>query len=150
MHYSFPWSRFKRQHNGGLGIMHFPKVFPLERHKRKWSSKEGSHFRRLNHQVMMEMLMWLKIKLMLLVLQPCSLTLSHPLDAYCHMCRKRLLKTSWQYEKLLKTSNFSFCHKVFNFFQELYLQIYRDFPYIWVDIFKVVSCRFDVCGKGLN
>ena len=40
-----------------------------------------------------------------------------PIDACWHICNRRLLKTSWQKETLLKTSNVSFCHNVFNFFQ---------------------------------
>ena len=35
-------------------------------------------------------------------------------DVFWRLCSRRLLKTLWQKEKLLITSNFSFCHNVFN------------------------------------
>ena len=73
-----------------------------------------------------------------------------PIDAFWHICSRWLLKTSWQKKKLLKTSNFFFCHNGFNFFFRNYTLIYRDFPYFWVDIFKVVCCRFVACGKGVK
>ena len=28
--------------------------------------------------------------------------------------------------------------------------ICREFPYSWLNVFKVISCRFVVCGKGLS
>ena len=40
-----------------------------------------------------------------------------PIDAFWCIRSRRLLKTWWQKEKLLKTSNFSFCHNVFDYFQ---------------------------------
>ena len=76
------------------------------------------------------------------------LTLPH-IDAFWRICSRRFLKISWQKKKLLKKSNFSFCHNVFTFFFSNYTYNSRDFPYFWVDIFKVICCRFSVCGKGL-
>ena len=66
-----------------------------------------------------------------------------------HLQQTTFLKTLWQKEKLLKKSNISYCHNVFTFFSN-YTFNYRDFPYYWVDAFKVVCCRFVVCGKGLK
>ena len=50
------------------------------------------------------------------------------IDAFWRICSRRLLKTQWQKETLLKTSNSSFCHNVFYFFSN-YTYNYRDFPY---------------------
>ena len=47
-----------------------------------------------------------------------------PIDALWRICSRRLLKTSWQTEKLLTMSNFSFCHDVFNSFR-YYTFIFR-------------------------
>ena len=52
-------------------------------------------------------------------------------------------------EKLLKTSNFHFA-TMFSAFFSNYTYKYRDFPYFWVDIFKVVCCKFAVCGARVN
>ena len=38
---------------------------------------------------------------------------------FLHVCSTSLLKTLWEKEKLLVTSNFSFCHSVFNPFGEI-------------------------------
>ena len=70
-------------------------------------------------------------------------------DAFWRLCNVRLLKTLWQKEKLLKTSNLSFCYNVFNFFSSNYTFIFGDFPWFCLDVFKVVCCGFVVCGKGL-
>ena len=37
----------------------------------------------------------------------------------------------------------------FSIFSSNYTYIYRDFPYFWVDILKIIWCRIVVCGKGL-
>ena len=41
-------------------------------------------------------------------------------DTFWHPWETSLLKTQWEKEKLLVTSNFSFSHSVFNPFEELY------------------------------
>ena len=69
---------------------------------------------------------------------------------FWRICSRRLMKTLWQKEKLLKTSNYSFCHTVFNFFFSNYTFIYRDFPCCYLNVFKVICCRFVLCGKGLT
>ena len=56
------------------------------------------------------------------------------IDAFWHLCNRRLLKLLWQKKKLLMMSNFSICH--------------NDFNYTCIFNFKVVCCRFIVCGKG--
>ena len=38
---------------------------------------------------------------------------------FLRVCSTRLLKTLWEKEKLLVTSNFSFSHSVFKLFEEL-------------------------------
>ena len=37
-------------------------------------------------------------------------------DTFWRICRRRLLKTFWQNEKLLMMSNFYICHNVFNYY----------------------------------
>ena len=44
---------------------------------------------------------------------------------YQHVCITSLLKTLWEKEKLLDTSNFSFSHSVFNPFGELNCQFHQ-------------------------
>ena len=66
--------------------------------------------------------------------------------AFWRLCKDDFLKTCWQKKKLLKTSNFSFIHHVFNSIQLLYFHLKGVF---FVFVFKVVGCRFVVCGKGL-
>ena len=56
------------------------------------------------------------------------------IDAFWCLCSKQLLKTWRQKKKLLKTSNFSFCHHVFNSVQLLYFHLK------WVSNFVQV-CR---------
>ena len=53
-------------------------------------------------------------------------------------------KTIWQKEKLLRTSNFSFCHNVSTLFS------YRDFLYFGLNVYKVICCRFVVYGEGIT
>ena len=43
------------------------------------------------------------------------------------ICSRRLLKTKWQKKKLLITSNFSFCHIVFNSIKNILLLIEFSF-----------------------
>ena len=38
-----------------------------------------------------------------------------PKDTFWNICSRRLLKTLWQKEKFINTSNSSFCHNVFNY-----------------------------------
>ena len=60
-----------------------------------------------------------------------------------------VLKTLRQMKKLLKTSNFPFCHHVFNSIQLLFFHL-KGFSVLLLNVFNVVSCRFDVCGKELK
>ena len=62
-----------------------------------------------------------------------------PNKPWCvRVCSKSLLKTLWETEKLLVTSNFSFSHSVFNTFGEL-------FP-IFIKL-KIVVCRLFQFGR---
>ena len=56
------------------------------------------------------------------------------------VCRIGLLKTLWEKEKLLVTSNFSFSHSVFSPFGELSV--------IFI-VFEIVSCKLFEFGKSL-
>ena len=51
---------------------------------------------------------------------------------FLHVCSKRLLKTLWEKEKLLKTSNFSFSHSVLYPFAKL--------SFIFIKL-KIVVCK---------
>ena len=50
------------------------------------------------------------------------------IDTFWCLCSRRLLKTLWQKEKLLKTSNFSLCHNVFNFLSVIIHSFKEAFP----------------------
>ena len=65
------------------------------------------------------------------------------------VCRTSLLKTLWEKEKLLVTSNFSFSHSVFYPFREL-SAIFIQFEIVVCELFqlgRVLNLSF---GKGLN
>ena len=81
--------------------------------------------------------------------RPQQTTFPH-IDAFWCLWSRRLLKTLWQKKKLLMMSNFSFSHNVFHFWAIGYPFNYREFPFILQNMFKVVWCRFLVCGKGLK
>ena len=72
-----------------------------------------------------------------------------PVDAFGRIWSRRLLKASWQKEKLFKTSNFSFCQNVFNYFHN-HIFICSDFQYFCLEVFKVVCYRFSSWGKRLK
>ena len=64
-------------------------------------------------------------------------------DAFwCH-CRRRILKTLWH---KLNFVNSEQCILLSQCFQ-LYSIIYRGAPYFLLHVFKVVWCRFVLCGK---
>ena len=52
--------------------------------------------------------------------------------SYLRVCSTRLLKTLWEKEKLLVTSNFSFSHSVFYLFEELSAILIK---------FEIVVCK---------
>ena len=60
---------------------------------------------------------------------------------FLRVCITRLLKTLWEKEKLLVTSNFSFSHSVFYPFEEL--------PSIFI-IFEIVVCKLFHFGRVQN
>ena len=57
------------------------------------------------------------------------------------VCSKSLLKTLWEKEKLLITSNFSFSHSVFYPFEEISAIFLK---------FKIVVCKLCEFGRVLN
>ena len=69
------------------------------------------------------------------------------IDAFWSLYSRQLLKTLTkgiiaQIEQFLLLPVFS---SLFNY----YTIIYRDFSHFCLDVFKVIWCRFAVCGKGL-
>ena len=69
-------------------------------------------------------------------------------DLFWHLCSKHILKTLWQKEKIAHDrwtiSLFTQC------FQFNAIMFFHQFPYFAIDYFKVIYCRFVVCGKGLK
>ena len=57
---------------------------------------------------------------------------------FLHVCSTSLLKTLWEKEKLLVTSNFSFSHSVFNPFGQLFSIFLK---------FEIVVCKFFQFGS---
>ena len=57
---------------------------------------------------------------------------------FLRVCSTSLLKTLWEKEKLLVTSNFSFSHSVFNLFKEL--------SFIFIK-FEIVVCKLFQFGR---
>ena len=57
---------------------------------------------------------------------------------FLHVSSTSLLKTLWEKEKLLVTSNFSFSHSVFYLFWELYATFIK---------FKIVICKLFQFGR---
>ena len=55
---------------------------------------------------------------------------------FLHVCSTSLLKTQWEKEKLLLTSNFSFSHSTFHPFREL-LAIFIKFEIVVCKLFSV-------------
>ena len=60
---------------------------------------------------------------------------------FLRVCSTSLLKTLWEKEKLLVTSNFSFSHSVFNLFKEL--------SFIFIK-FEIVVCKLFQFGRVQN
>ena len=104
--YSFSHSIFKRlvpqtRKNKGL----FGKGFRIQNHKQTWGCIESPFHRR-----------WLVSSYI------CYWSMFNPFQnkpLFLHVCITSLLKTLWEKEKLLVTSNFSFSHTVFYPFKEL-------------------------------
>ena len=68
------------------------------------------------------------------------------MSAFCSKCP---LKTLWEKEKLLVTSNFSFSHGIFNHFREL-SAIYIKFNIVVCKLFQFGRVQNLSSGKGLN
>ena len=68
------------------------------------------------------------------IVGPVPLTLSQTSSVFLRLCRTSLLKTLWEKEKLLVTSNFSFSHSVFYCFGEL-SAIFIKFEIVVCNIF---------------
>ena len=60
---------------------------------------------------------------------------------FLRVCSSSLLKTLWEKEKLLVTSNFSFSNSVFDLFE--------DFSAIFIK-FEIVVCKLFQFGRVLN
>ena len=69
---------------------------------------------------------------------------SKHIDTFWCICSRRLLKTLCQKKKLLKTSNFSFCHNVFNLF---FLVIIQSFLKKNYDQFLHFATMFSILLK---
>ena len=76
---------------------------------------------------------------------------------FLHVCSTSLLKTQWEKEKLLETSNFSFSHSVFYLFGELSgifyqtqnchlptLSIWKIVKFVVWERVKSISCHSDM------
>ena len=57
---------------------------------------------------------------------------SSPGDAYSRHCSRRLLKTLWPKEILLKLSNISFGNNVFNIIWQIYLSVFKSFRFLLI------------------
>ena len=57
---------------------------------------------------------------------------SSPGDAYSRHCCRRLLKTLWPKEILLKLSNISFGNNVFNIIWQIYLSVFRSLRFLLI------------------
>ena len=66
-----------------------------------------------------------------------------------YVCSTSLLKTPWEKEKLLVTSNFSIFHSVFNPFEELSAK-YVKFETVVCKLFQVGSAKNLSFAKGLK
>ena len=71
------------------------------------------------------------------------------LGEFWRICSRQLLKTKWRKDNLLKTSSFSFCHNALIFFLVIIHSFIEAFHVFFLHVFKVVCCRFVVCGKIL-
>ena len=68
---------------------------------------------------------------------------------FLHVCRTSLLKTQWEKEKLLGTSNFSFFHSVFYPFRKT-STIFINFKIVVCKLFKLGRVQNLLFGKGLK
>ena len=68
---------------------------------------------------------------------------------FLRVCSTSLLKTLWEKEKLLVTSNFSFSHSVFYPFRELPV-IFIKFEIVVWKLFQFGRVQSSSFGKGLN
>ena len=75
-----------------------------------------------------------------------SFNLFAHLEAFWCLCIRWLLFTLWQMEKLFKTSNFSFCHNVFNSIDK-YTLICWDLSCFCQNV-SVVCADLQYAGKG--
>ena len=67
---------------------------------------------------------------------------------FLRVCITRLLKTLWEKEKLLVTSNFSFSHSVFHTLEEL-SSIFIKFEIVVCNLFQFGRVQNMSFGKGL-
>ena len=77
------------------------------------------------------------------------LTLSQTSPGFLRVCNTGLLKTLWEKEKLLVTSNFSFSHSVFYPFGEL-SAIFNKFEIVVSKLFEFGRFKNLSFGKELN
>ena len=68
---------------------------------------------------------------------------------FLRVCCTTLLKTLWEKEELLVTSNFSFSHSVFYLFEEL-STIYIEFEIVVCKLFQIGRVKNSLFGKGLT
>ena len=68
---------------------------------------------------------------------------------FLRVCSTSFLKTQWEKEKLLETSNFSFSHSVFYRFGEL-SAIFMEFEIVVCNLFQFGRVQILSCGKGLK
>ena len=67
-----------------------------------------------------------------------------PMVTFCHILQQTIFENT-----VTKWAISPFATIISNFLR-YYTYNFRDFSYFGVDIFKVVCCRFAVCGKRLN
>ena len=77
------------------------------------------------------------------------LTLFQTNPGFLRVCSTSLLKTQWEKEKLLVTSNFSFSHSVFYPFREL-SAIFIKFEIVVCKLFQFRRVKNLLFGKGLR
>ena len=69
-------------------------------------------------------------------------------DMFCHLCSRLLLNKMWQIKKLLKMTNISICHNIFNYVLILIFSFIVSFHVFASMVIK--SSPSDVLFEGLS
>ena len=70
-------------------------------------------------------------------------------DVFWRLCSRRLFENIVTKEEIAQNVQFLLLPQCFPLLVIGYPFNYRDFLFFWQNMFKVVCCRIDVCGKGL-